>query len=221
MPIEIIGASNALKCLTNFSPNLAAATEKRLYEALAPMVRKSRGYLPSRAPLSNWQNKGQSNAGHNYRRFPLYDAFAAKRGVDYTVSPSKPNRKGWSTLAAVYNSDPGGVIYETAGRKNPNGQKPAAKQWSYTQEKWIYDSSKKVSHSLNPNAGKQFIASLGSLYNAFPRAKGQRGRVSRKGKGRVIFRAWSEDGGKTNDKVLSAIQDATTQFYDQLRNKVA
>jgi len=221
MPTEIIGASNALKCLSDFSPNLAAATEKRLYEALAPMVTKSRGYLPARAPLSNWQNKGQSQETHNYRRFPLYDAFSAKRGVDYTVTPTKPNRKGWVTLAAVYNSDPAGVIYETAGRKSPNGQKSAPKKWSYTQEKWIYDSGKNYNHSLNPNAGKQFITSLGALYNAFPRAKGQRGKLSRKGKGRVIFRAWSEDGGKTNAKVLSAINDAVTQFYDQLRRKVA
>jgi hypothetical protein len=221
MPTEIVGASNAIKALADFSPNLAAATEKRLYEALAPMVVKSRGYLPSTAPLSNWQDRGQSSDGQNYRRFPLYNAIAAKRGVDYTITPSKPNRKGWVTLAAIFNSDAAGVIYETAGRKNPNGQKPAAKKWSYTQERWVYDSSKKFSKSLNPNAGKQFIGSLGTLYNAFPRPIGKRGRTSRKGKGRVIYRAWAEDGGKTNAKVISAITDATNQFYEGLRKRVA
>jgi hypothetical protein len=221
MPIEIVGANNAIRALADFSPDLARATETRLYEALSPMVRKARGFLPASAPLSNWQDKGQSAMGQKYRRFPLYNAISAKRGIDYTITPSKPNRKGWVTLAAIYNSDPAGVIYETAGRKNPNGQKPAKRQWSYTQQRWVYDSSKKFSHSLNPNAGKQFIGSLGALYNAFPRPVGKRGRSSRKNKGRVIFRAWAEDGGKTNSLVLSAIDDAVTQFYDGLRKKVA
>lgn len=221
MPTEIRGASNAIRALGQFSPDLARATETRLFEAFSPMVRKSRGYLPTSAPLSNWQDKGQSSTGQNYRRFPLYNAIAAKRGIDYTITPSKPNRKGWVTLASIYNSDPAGAIYETAGRKNPNGQKMAKKQWSYTQHRWIYESSKKLSHSLNPNAGRQFIGSLGALYNAFPRPVGKRGRSSRKNKGRVIFRAWKEDEGKTNALVLSAIDDAVTQFYDGLRKKVA
>ena len=93
MPTKIVGASNAIQCLKNFSPDLAASTETRLFEAFAPMVRKSRGFLPASAPLSNWQNKGQSSDTHKYRRFPLYNAISAKRGIDYTITPSKPNRR--------------------------------------------------------------------------------------------------------------------------------
>jgi hypothetical protein len=32
-------------------------------------------------------------------------------------------------------------------------------------------------------------------------------------KGRAIFRAWKEDGGKTNAAVLKAIEDSKAKFY--------
>jgi hypothetical protein len=38
------------------------------------------------------------------------------------------------------------------------------------------------------------------------------GRRSRKMKGRAIFRAWKEDGGKTNAAVIKAIENARDKF---------
>jgi hypothetical protein len=38
------------------------------------------------------------------------------------------------------------------------------------------------------------------------------GRRSRKMKGRAIFRAWSEDGGKTNAAILKAIEVSRDKF---------
>jgi hypothetical protein len=39
-----------------------------------------------------------------------------------------------------------------------------------------------------------------------------RGRRSRKMKGRAIFRAWAEDGGKTNAAILKAIEVSRDKF---------
>jgi len=39
-----------------------------------------------------------------------------------------------------------------------------------------------------------------------------RGRRSRKFRGRAIFKAWYEDGGKTNAAVLKAIEQAKVKF---------
>jgi hypothetical protein len=68
---------------------------------------------------------------------------------------------------------------------------------------------------LNPNAGKQFIAranTLGQLVNAAPRQQGQVGRVTRKLTGRVIYRAFSEDQGKTKARVIKALEQASANF---------
>jgi len=120
-----------------------------------------------------------------------------------TSAPSKPNKKGFRSLAAIYNKSAAGAIYETAGRKNPNGQpSQASTKGKYSS---YIDTSKKVNKSANPNAGKQFIDAMGQMYKS-QRQQGQGGRVSRKMNGRLIFRAWGEDNGKVNAKVIKAIE---------------
>jgi hypothetical protein len=42
------------------------------------------------------------------------------------------------------------------------------------------------------------------------------GRRSRKMRGRAIFRAWKEDGGRTNGAVLQAIDNAKLRFYKEI-----
>jgi hypothetical protein len=81
--------------------------------------------------------------------------------------------------------------------------------------KTIRSGSKGQSLSNNPNAGQQFIEALdrtGTIVNAFKRAEGASGRATRKMKGRAIFRAWAEDGGKTNAAVIKAIEDSKVKF---------
>ena len=70
--------------------------------------------------------------------------------------------------------------------------------------------SKGQSMSNNPNAGQQFIDAMSRtspIVNAYQRQQGQAGRATRKMKGRAIFRAWAEDGGKTNAAVIKAIEN--------------
>ena len=38
-------------------------------------------------------------------------------------------------------------------------------------------------------------------------------------KGRAIFRAWAEDGGKTNAAVLKALENTTIKFYSAMKAK--
>jgi hypothetical protein len=69
--------------------------------------------------------------------------------------------------------------------------------------------------SNNPNAGQQFVDAIdrtGKVVNAYKRAEGQGGRATRKLKGRAIFRAWAEDGGKTNAAVIKAIEGSKVKF---------
>jgi hypothetical protein len=80
--------------------------------------------------------------------------------------------------------------------------------------KMIRGSDKTKSRSNNPGAGNMFIEAInqyGDIVDA--RTLGNKGRPSRKFKGRAIFRAWKEDGGKTNAAVLKSIQDARDKFY--------
>jgi hypothetical protein len=133
-----------------------------------------------------------------------------RKGIGYKTTPSKPNRRGFSYAASINNKTASGSIFETAGRKNPNGMQKAPKGTPRT--------NKNFSHSNNPQAGSQFIK---ALENASPIAQGNTrtgsGRRGRYMKGRLIFRAWAEDQGKANAAVMKALQNAAVKFNKRRR----
>ena len=216
MPARVKGAVELRKALRKFTPDLAKETQKELGAILKPITAKARGFIPSTAPLSGWANSSGNGAWANR----AWSSSAAKGGIGYKATPSKANSKGWRSLARIVNASAAGAIYETAGRKNPQGrpQAPMAKVVRPTQSnfgKMIRSGSKNESMSNNPRAGQQFIEAMnqsGQIVNAYVRAEGQAGRASQKMKGRAIFRAWAEDGGKTTAAVVKAIEESKKKF---------
>jgi hypothetical protein len=214
MAVELKGALNLRKALKKFTPDLAKMTTKEMGAVLRPITNRARGYMPSNSQmLSGWTSATSSANTTDYRHFPKYDQSTAKRGVSYSTTPSRPNRSGFVSLARIINGSAGGAIYETSGRKNPSGQPSQASTRGIFSD--YIDTSNKVNKSLNPNAGKQFIAranALGALVNARTRQKGQVGRVTRKMTGRVIFRAFAEDQGRVTAAVVKAISNSAIEF---------
>jgi hypothetical protein len=86
----------------------------------------------------------------------------------------------------------------------------------------VYDKTrhtgKQYSQSLNPNAGKQFIDAIdatGQIVDANNQTGA--GRRSKKMRGRAIYRAWAEDGGKTNAAVIKAIEKTKIIFNNNFK----
>ena len=142
--------------------------------------------------MSGWAERA-TDGGH---KFPKYDAAEIKRGIIYKTTPSMVNSKGFKNLVRIQNKSMLGAIYETAGRKNGQGQD------------WVGPraggASKGVSRSVNPYAGNQFISNLGNLYGS--------GKKDSKMMGRLIFRAWANTQGKANARVFKAIEQTTEKF---------
>jgi hypothetical protein len=212
MPTEVKGALELRKALRQFTPDLAKATQKELGALLKPVTAKARGYIPSTAPLSGWGETAVTG------KFPRYSAGLAKRGIGYKTTPSKPNKKGFRSLARIQNASAAGAIYETAGRVNPNGREQLKRKTvSIPGMNSVYTTStgKNYGKSNNPEAGSLFVQAMnqeGRIVDAYTRTPGASGRSSRKMKGRVIFRAWAEDNGKTNAAVIKAIESSAIKF---------
>jgi len=216
MPVAIKGGIELRKALKKFTPDLAQETQKQMAALLKPIVSRARGFIPSSAPLSGW-GKAKGNG-----KFPVWDGRGAKGGVGYKTTPSKVNRAGFRSLARIQNASASGAIYETAGRVHTSGREQL-KQITYTgtinrrdsSETYSFTTStnKKYGKSNNPEAGYLFVQSM-NQYSGIVDANNQTGagRRSRKMKGRAIFRAWKEDGGKTNAAVIKAIEEARDKF---------
>jgi len=216
MPTEVKGAVELRKALRAFTPDLAKETQKEMGALLRPITNKAKGFIPSASPLSGWSKEGGGVWGSRLQ----WSTGEAKRGIGFKATPSKPNRSGFRSLARIVNASPTGAIYETAGRLHPQGrpQAPLARVVAIGHKnygKTIRSGSKDQSMSNNPNAGQQFVDAIdrtGKVVNAYKRAEGQGGRATRKLKGRAIFRAWAEDGGKTNAAVIKAIEGSKVKF---------
>ena len=216
MPTEVENAVQVRLALKRFAPDLSKQAQTEMANALRPVVARARGFIPADAQLlSGWVKSTASADTINYRAFPTFSSNEAKRGLGYRVTPSKPNKSGFVSLARIQQGNAGGAIYETAGRLNPNGRKQGPVVDRY--RNGVYDQTthtgKQYSTSLNPNAGQQFIDNLngtGPLVNARP--KGMKGRPTRKETGRAMYRAWAEDNGIANAAVLKAIDNSINNF---------
>ena len=197
MPTEVVGAVALRKALNEYAPDLAKELTRELGVVLKPIVNDARGYVPAQSPMRGWrsaQSRTITSATSMFRKgsFPIYDASEIKRGIIYKTTPSKPNARGFVNTIRIQNKSAAGAIYETAGRKNGQGQN------------WVGPNaggaSKGVSRSVNRYAGNQFISNLGQLYG------------SKKNTGRLIFRAWAKTQGKANASVFKAIENTNVKF---------
>jgi hypothetical protein len=186
MPVNVTGVKQLQKAMRAVDDDLFKEMSTGIKAVMIPIRDKARTYLPRQDEvLSGWGTATASIATANYRAFPAYDYQTAKTGIKYKAGSNKRNRNGFSVTNYVSNESAPGAIYETAGRKNPNGTTGGA--------------------SLNPDASIQFIQALPEMMNNF-RATG------RKRDGRLIYRAWAEDSGKVYKKVVDAVEKTAKKF---------
>ena len=130
MPASVKGGIALRKSLRAFSPDLAKALPKEVAAALKPITKAAKGYLPDDGQvLRGWLTREGSQA-----RFPSYNARIVKQGIGYKTTPSKPNRRGFRSLARVFNKSAAGAIYETMGRKSPQSRFVQNQQDKYSSQ---------------------------------------------------------------------------------------
>lgn len=184
LKVEISGNADLIKALRAFSPDLEKQLRKDLKNALTPVVKKARGFVPSQSPMSGWEARSFSEG-----RFPIFNYNTIVRNIVLENKVSKRDRNGFSSLARIINKSPAGAIYETARRPQT---------WVGPKASGL---SKGVSRSVNPNAGQQFIDNLGIVTK------------SAKGQGRFIYRAWEQNQGVAIGAANTAIDKTIKQFY--------
>lgn len=209
MPVGVKGVIELRKALAKYAPDLAKELTKEISASLRVIQKDARGFVPSTPPgnLYGWDEANRSrkitsrnssfrtfNTEGRVRLFPLYDAQTIKAGIVTRTGYSKPNKRGFRSLFRIRNNSAVGAIYETAGRKNPNGQP------------WIGKGagSNNYSHSTNPDAGRNFTQRQGKLYGTKKANEDMRGRL--------IYRAWEKDEGKQTVAIFKAIEKADARF---------
>jgi hypothetical protein len=164
MPATVKGAVALRKSLRKFSPDLAKALPKEIAAALKPITKAAKGYLPDDGQvLSGWLARDGAEA-----RFPSYNARIVKSGIGYKTTPSKPNRRGFRSLARVFNKTAAGAIYETMGRKTPQSRFVQNQDNKYSSQMKGRDKmeGRALFRAYEENNGKAREAVLDAIENA-------------------------------------------------------
>jgi hypothetical protein len=118
MPATVKGGVELRKALRKFTPDLAKETQKEIKTALVPITKSAKGYVPDRGQiLSGWLPRQTSEA-----TFPFFNPSVVKSGIGYKTTPSKPNSRGFKSLASVFNKSRAGAIYERMGKLSPDSR---------------------------------------------------------------------------------------------------
>ena len=235
MPVEVVGVKDVLKGLEFIDED----RRQRIRTAIDPLMRgvasKAKGFVPDNGSvLSGWSKA--SNPNINFKPFPKYDAAVVKSGIGYNAGENQTFKNGFKISNYVYNVSAAGRIYETSGRNNPQGRAPFQRidpstpnttfgpvqgfEGTKRAKEYTYNKSTREYSSNNPFAGYQFVTSMPGLTSQ-PKIKGVRGGTGKKTKGRLIFKAWSQDSSKVYDAILQAINSTAIQFNKSTEIKKA
>ena len=197
MPVVVEGIVGFRKALSKLAPDIKKELDKEVRAALKPIIDDARSKVPSSAPggLYNYNYPGYERKSRTSRKngFPSYDSKAIRKGLTYSVAPSRMRGTGFVALFALLNRSASGAIIETAGRANPSGSA--------------------LSKSNNPNAGKRFIAGVGGVGALVDYAG--RGKEST---GRLLYAAYARNQGKALDAAMKAIDNAKMALVRKIKS---
>jgi hypothetical protein len=197
------GLTENIIALERFAPDLKRELNKEIRGILAPIVIEAKSYLPSNDQIhpSGWAKGGFKRfnaigplAQDQTRGFIAYDAERAKAGIKQTAATTKKDGSGFRNTYGVIQRDPGGAIFETAGRGSAASR-----------------SRSKTSRSRNPQASQHFIGVIQRAHGALPTARGEG-----KDKGRALIRAVDNNRFKALQGIREAVDKATAKAQARL-----
>ena len=195
----IEGLDNTIKALRKIDPTIYKEMNREIRPEMKRLQKKAQQFLPNTiVGLSNWikpQSSDAKSRTNRTRPFPHYDAKLARKGIVYTLGNKRQNGNNWVAMFSLINKNASGAIIETAGRKSGL-------------------SGSKDSQSNNKAAGAHFTQAIqGGVGHLAAIGKGSKQR------GRVIFRAVSEDEGVVRGKIVDAVNRASTKLVKEMGYK--
>jgi hypothetical protein len=219
MPVNVVGVEELTKGLNYISEDIKDRINIAIKPAMLGIRDKARSFVPSNSDILSGWIKGGSPAA-NYRPFPKFDSAMVKGGIGYKEGSNRTSKNGFAVSNYVYNVSPGGAIYETAGRLNPEGRAPFMRvsagelggvEGYEGSIKGKRARSTRTYSSNNPFAGYQFVSALEPVTQGQVANKYQRG-GGRKTKGRLIYKAWAQDSHKIYEAIIKAVDNSVDDF---------
>jgi len=190
MPVEVKGVMALRKALNAYAPDLAKELTIEITKSLKVIQKSARGFVPNNAPggLYNWQ-------------------FDASRKITAQNSMFKTfNAKGRVRFFPLYNATEikRGIVYRTGYSKpNSKGFRSLFRVKNMSAAGAIYETAGRINPSGVTPQGARFVQQ-GPIYG--------RKRNGQDMRGRVLYRAWEQDEGRSTVAIFKAIEQTRLKF---------
>ena len=190
MPVKVKGVMALRKALNAYAPDLAKELTVEITKSLKVIQKSARGFVPNNAPggLYNWQ-------------------FDASRKITAQNSMFKTfNAKGRVRFFPLYNATEikRGIVYRTGYSKpNSKGFRSLFRVKNMSAAGAIYETAGRINPSGVTPQGARFVQQ-GPIYG--------RKRNGQDMRGRVLYRAWEQDEGKSTVAIFKAIEQTRLKF---------
>lgn len=117
--VKVTGYTETVALLHKFDKDSLKIMNKEIYQVMKTVQLDARSQVPNAVPsgLSNWgKTSGGAWGGREYQ------PNGVRMGIKSKIDRQRVKGMWTSKTAFITQSDPAGAIYETAGRKNPQGQ---------------------------------------------------------------------------------------------------
>ena len=201
--VKILNVKEDIKTFQKLAPELKKELDKEIKGLLRPILVQAQSLYPATDEVrpSGWRKGGFkkfSGIGpltqQQTRGFISYDGNRAKSGLRTITPKSKKTGTGFTGFYGIVQRDPGGAIYETAGRGSQASR-----------------SRTRASRSRNPNASRDFITTIGKYHGVLPTA-----RHEGNDKGRALIRAFDNNRGRVFVEVRTALRNTISKLQNQL-----
>ena len=109
--VQMYGLDEMLKQLRQIDPALRKATLAKMRIAAEPMVREARSLIPEQSGLDNWGTWPRRTGGYNRRKIQ------SSIKVSYKGGRIRDKKRDTFPLFTMVMRDPGGSVYDIAGRQ--------------------------------------------------------------------------------------------------------
>lgn len=190
MPVEVKGVMALRKALNAYAPDLAKELTTEITKSLKVIQKSARGFVPNNAPggLYNWQ-------------------FDSARKITAQNSMFKTfNAKGRVRFFPLYNATEikRGIVYRTGYSKpNSKGFRSLFRVKNMSAAGAIYETAGRINPSGVTPQGARFVQQ-GPIYG--------RKRNGQDMRGRVLYRAWEQDEGRSTVAIFKAIEQIRLKF---------
>ena len=190
MPVEVKGVMALRKALNAYAPDLAKELTTEITKSLKVIQKSARGFVPNNAPggLYNWQ-------------FDSARKITARNSMFKTFSET-----GRVRFFPLYNATEirRNIVYRTGYSKpNSKGFRSLFRVKNMSAAGAIYETAGRINPSGVTPQGARFVQQ-GPIYG--------RKRNGQDMRGRVLYRAWEQDEGKSTVAIFKAIEQTRLKF---------